>query len=174
MIEPGAVQDLVARWWWNYDEGNFDVLACCSPRTHTFRAAPTAAPPTTRNSSAADVTGRDAVMGWQTDHRLNSPYPLRHNGSNIHVVAENGEEASFRSYILVTAIEGGVVVQSTALVSGPFDGTERHCCLLNSRWCSTPTSPCCSVTADDRRLDPRYEGLLDVTRELSAQGYDAV
>ncbi len=26
MIEPAAVQDLVARWWWNYDEGNFDVL----------------------------------------------------------------------------------------------------------------------------------------------------
>jgi AcrR family transcriptional regulator len=30
------------------------------------------------------------------------------------------------------------------------------------------------VTADDRRLDPRYERLLDITRELSAQGYDAV
>ena len=57
-------------------------------------------------------------MGWQTDHRLNSPYPLRHNGSNVHVVAEDGEEPSFRSYILVTAIEGGVVVQSTALGSG--------------------------------------------------------
>ena len=27
MIEPSQVQDLVARWWWNYDEGNFDVLA---------------------------------------------------------------------------------------------------------------------------------------------------
>ena len=26
MIEAGAVQDLVARWWWNYDEGNFEVL----------------------------------------------------------------------------------------------------------------------------------------------------
>ena len=27
VIEPAAVQDLVGRWWWNYDEGNFDVLA---------------------------------------------------------------------------------------------------------------------------------------------------
>ena len=26
MIEPAELQDLVARWWWNYDEGNFDVL----------------------------------------------------------------------------------------------------------------------------------------------------
>ena len=57
-------------------------------------------------------------MAWQTDHRINSPYPLRHNGSNVHVVEKHGEEATFRSYILVTAIEGGVVVQSTALVSG--------------------------------------------------------
>ena len=26
MIAASDVQDLVARWWWNYDQGNFDVL----------------------------------------------------------------------------------------------------------------------------------------------------
>ena len=118
MIEPGAVQDLVARWWWNYDEGNFDVLASLLTEDAHFSCRTDSGTTDYEEFVRADVTGRDAVMGWQTDHRLNSPYPLRHNGSNIHVVAENGEEASFRSYILVTAIDGGVVVQSTALVSG--------------------------------------------------------
>ena len=27
MIATANVQDLVAQWWLNYDEGNFDVLA---------------------------------------------------------------------------------------------------------------------------------------------------
>jgi AcrR family transcriptional regulator len=30
------------------------------------------------------------------------------------------------------------------------------------------------VSADDRRSDPRYQRLIDATRELAAQGYDAV
>ena len=58
----------------------------------------------------ADYTGRDAVMAWQTDHRLHSPYPLRHNGTNVHIVSRDGDEAAFSSYILVTAIVGGVVM----------------------------------------------------------------
>ena len=32
MIQPAEVQDLVARWWWNYDEGNFDVLTIVAHR----------------------------------------------------------------------------------------------------------------------------------------------
>ena len=36
----------------------------------------------------------------------------------MHIVSRDGDEAAFASYILVTAIEGGVVMQSTALVSG--------------------------------------------------------
>jgi len=45
----------------------------------------------------ADVTGRDAVMGWQTDHRLNSPYPLRHNGSTTTIVQMIFQASSNRS-----------------------------------------------------------------------------
>jgi hypothetical protein len=108
MIEPAQMQDLVARWWWNYDEGNFDVLASLLSEGAHFSCRTDSGTTDYEEFVRADVTGRDAVMGWQTDHRLNSPYPLRHNGSNIHVVAESGEEASSRSYILVTAIEGGV------------------------------------------------------------------
>ena len=27
-------------------------------------------------------------MAWQTDHRVHSPYPLRHNGTNVHIVEQ--------------------------------------------------------------------------------------
>ena len=92
MIEPAQMQDLVARWWWNYDEGNFDVLASLLTEDAHFSCRTDSGTTDYEEFVRADVTGRDAVMAWQTDHRLNSPYPLRHNGSNVHVVAEAEKE----------------------------------------------------------------------------------
>ena len=62
--------------------------------------------------------GRDDVMAWQTQHRLDSPYPLRHNGTNVHIVERRGNEADFRSYIYVTQIVDGVSNLSTGIVTG--------------------------------------------------------
>ena len=57
-------------------------------------------------------------MAWQTEHRRNSPYPLRHNGTNVHVLQQRGTEASFASYIFVSQIVGGVAPLSTGIVNG--------------------------------------------------------
>src|SRR5262249_8443638 len=66
----------------------------------------------------ADHTGRDAVMAWQTEHRLHSPYPLRHHGTNVHIVEQRGDEVRFVSYIFVSQIAGGVAPVSSAIVNG--------------------------------------------------------
>jgi len=66
----------------------------------------------------SDLSGRAEVMAWQTDHRSNSPYPLRHNAANVHVVEDRGDEATFASYIFVTQIVDGVAPLSTAIVTG--------------------------------------------------------
>jgi len=117
VIDLAALADLLCRWWFNYDEGNFDVLAelltddvhfTCRTDTDTVAWA---------EFAKADVSGRDAVMRWQTEHRRNSPYPLRHHGTNVHIVEQRGSEATFASYIHVThvanetpvSIPGGVV-----------------------------------------------------------------
>ena len=118
MIDPAALADLLGKWWFNYDEGHFDVLAglltddvhfTCRTDTDTVAWA---------EFARADVSGRDAVMAWQTDHRLNSPYPLRHNGTNVHITDRCGDEASFSSYIFVSQIVGGVSPLSSAIVNG--------------------------------------------------------
>jgi hypothetical protein len=58
-------------------------------------------------------------MVWQTDHRINSPYPLRHNAANIHVVEQRDDESTFASYIFVTQIVDGAVANlSSAIVDG--------------------------------------------------------
>lgn len=118
MIEPAAVQDLVARWWWNYDEGNFDVLRALLTEDVHFSCRTDTGTTDYEEFVRADHSGRDAVMAWQTDHRRNSPYPLRHNGTNVHITEQRAGEARFASYIFVSQIVGGVSPLSTAIVNG--------------------------------------------------------
>ena len=118
MIDPAAVQDLVAKWWWNYDEGNFDVLADLLTEDAHFTCRTDSGTTDYEEFVRADYSGRDAVMAWQTDHRLNSPYPLRHNGTNVHIVEQRDNTARFSSYIFVSQIAGGVSPLSTAIVNG--------------------------------------------------------
>jgi hypothetical protein len=118
VIEPAALQDLVARWWWNYDEGNFAVLRELLADDVHFSCRTDSGATDYEEFVRADHHGRDAVMAWQTQHRLDSPYPLRHNGTNVHVVEQQGDEARFASYLFVSQIVGGVSPLSTAIVNG--------------------------------------------------------
>jgi hypothetical protein len=118
MIEPAAIQDLVSRWWFNYDEGNFKVLAELLTEDVHFSCRTDSGATDYEEFVRADYRGREAVMAWQTDHREHSPYPLRHNGTNVHVVEQRGNEATFSSYIFVSQIVGGVSPLSTAIVNG--------------------------------------------------------
>ena len=118
-IGPASVQELMGRWWFNYDEGNFTALAgILAPDVH-FACRTDTGTTEYEDFVRADLHGREAVMRWQETHRINSPYPLRHNGTNVHIVERRGAEASFASYILVTQIVDGQVSNlSTAIVNG--------------------------------------------------------
>jgi hypothetical protein len=117
VIEPADLQDLMGSWWFHYDEGDFDVLAGLLTEDCHFTVRTDTDTVAWAEFAKADVQGRDAVMAWQTQHRLDSPYPLRHHGSNLHVVENGDGEASFASYIHVThvvdempaPIPGGIV-----------------------------------------------------------------
>jgi hypothetical protein len=119
MITGAEVQDLVGKWWWNYDEGHFDVLTSLLTDDMHFSCRTDTGTTDYEEFVRADVRGRDAVMAWETDHRINSPYPLRHLGANVHVNAQRGNEADFSSYIFVTHItSAGVTNLSSAVVRG--------------------------------------------------------
>jgi len=99
-----AAHELINRWWFNYDEGRMDVLedlltedAHLSSRTETGQHP-------FEEFIRSDNHGRDEAMAWTKDHRKHSPYPLRHNGVNIHVTAERGDEIDLESYLFVTQI----------------------------------------------------------------------
>ena len=118
MIDPAPLADLLGKWWFNYDEGNFKVLDHLLTEDVHFSCRTDSGTTDYEEFVRADHRGRDEVMSWQTDHRLHSPYPLRHNGTNVHVVEQRGNEATFASYIFVSQIVGGVSPLSTGIVNG--------------------------------------------------------
>ena len=123
MIDSAALVDLVGKWWFNYDEGHFAALAglltddvrfTCRTDTDTVAWA---------DFARADLSGRDTVMAWQTEHRRNSPYPLRHHGTNLHIVDQRDREATFASYIHVTQVMNEAPV---SIPGGVVTGTVRQ------------------------------------------------
>ena len=122
-ITIGEVQELLGRWWWSYDDGRFDTLTELLAEDAHFVCRTDTGTTDYEEFVRADLRGRDAVMAWQTEHRMHSPYPLRHHGTNIHVTAHRGEEADFSSYIHVTHITPAGV---TNLPGGVVHGTVRR------------------------------------------------
>jgi len=122
MIGPAEVQNLIGCWWYNYDEGNFDELKKLLSDDAHFTCRTDSGTTEYEEFVRADIHGRDNVMAWQIDHRSNSGYPLRHNGTNIHIVG-NDDETVFNSYIFVTNITDG---RPFNISSGRFCGVIRR------------------------------------------------
>jgi hypothetical protein len=126
MIDPAATANLLSRWWFNYDEGNFDALSDLLTEDVHFTCRTDTDTVAWAEFARADTSGRDTVMHWQTEHRRASPYPLRHHGTNVHVADDRGDEATFASYIHVTQvmnespapIPGGIVTGTVRQVDG--------------------------------------------------------
>lgn len=108
-MELSTVQGLIARWWFHYDEALFDVWPDLVTNDVTFTCRSDTGATEYEEFIRADVQGRDDFLAWQRDHRSNSPYPLRHNGTNIHITRVTETDADFMSYLFVTQIVGGSV-----------------------------------------------------------------
>lgn len=122
MVNYADVADVLGRWWYNYDEGNFEVLHGLLTDDVHFTCRSATGTSAYEEFIRADVRGRDAVMAWQIDHRRGSPFPLRHNGTNVHIVERDSDSATFGSYIAVTHMVNGT---PALLPAGRVDGRVR-------------------------------------------------
>ena len=112
------VQGLIAEWWYAYDQGEFAAMAALLTEDVHFRCESDSGRTEYEEFIRCDIRGRDSVMQWQTEHRLGSPFPLRHNGTNIHLTRVGAAEAHFASYLFVTQIVAGKVSPSLETI-GP-------------------------------------------------------
>jgi hypothetical protein len=123
VISLDEVQNIIASWWFDYDQGRFDTFAGYFTADAHFSCRSDSGQTDFEEFVTADVSGRDEVVAWQIDHRSNSPYPLRHNGTNVHLTERDEQSAAFRSYIFVTQVVAGSVAP---LASGLCLGSVRY------------------------------------------------
>jgi SnoaL-like domain len=129
-----AAHEVIHRWWFNYDEGKLDVIArMLTADCHTSSRTELGQHPH-EEFIRGDNRGHDDVMAWTKKHRAGSPYPLRHNATNIHVVAERGDELTLDSYLFVTQIverkpsplSSGIVHWVLVLTKSGYRVREKH------------------------------------------------
>ena len=126
MPDLSAVQNLIAAWWFDYDQATFERWPDYFTADARFSCRSDSGQTSFEEFIRADISGRDAVLAWQIEHRSNSPYPLRHNATNVHLTRSGATDADFRSYLFVTQIVGGAVSNlSTGLCVGTVREEDR-------------------------------------------------
>ena len=98
------LQEFIGNFWYHYDEAHYDELAATYAKdVHYVTRSDSGASPFEELMSP-ELTGRDAVMEWLSEHRKQSPYPLRHHATNVHRTGTDGDVTRARFYILVNQI----------------------------------------------------------------------
>ncbi|HXS86347.1 MAG TPA: nuclear transport factor 2 family protein [Mycobacterium sp.] len=98
------LQEFIGSFWYHYDEAHYDELAASyAEDVHYLTRSDSGASPF-EDLMSPDLHGRDAVMEWLSDHRRQSPYPLRHHATNVHRTGTDGDVTYARFYILVNQI----------------------------------------------------------------------
>ncbi|MCV7092138.1 nuclear transport factor 2 family protein [Mycobacterium interjectum] len=103
-ISLPELQEFIARFWHDYDEAHYDELAVSyAEDVHYLTRSDSGASPFEELMSP-ELRGRDAVMEWMSEHRKQSPYPLRHHATNLHRTGVDGDVTRARFYIFVNQI----------------------------------------------------------------------
>jgi SnoaL-like domain len=98
------LQEFIATFWYRYDEAHYDELAASySEDVHYLTRSDSGSSPF-EDLMSPELHGRDAVMEWLSEHREQSPYPLRHHASNVHRTGTDGEVTRARFYIFVNQV----------------------------------------------------------------------
>ena len=123
-IALSELQELVAGFWCHYDAAHYDELAArYTEDVHYLTRSDTGASPFEELMSP-ELHGRQAVMDWLSEHRRQSPYPLRHHATNVHRTGVDGDVTYARFYIFVNQIANFVPF---AVSSGVVDvGVRRE------------------------------------------------
>jgi hypothetical protein len=103
-IALAELQEFIAGFWHHYDEAHYDELAAryADDVQYLTRSDSGASP--FEELMSPTLHGRDAVMDWLSEHREQSPYPLRHHATNVHRTGTDGDITRARFYLLVNQI----------------------------------------------------------------------
>lgn len=106
------VQEFIARFWYHYDQGQFDVLAgfIADEMEYVSRSDSGTCP--FEELLAAELHGGADTLAWLRQHRDENPYPLRHHATNVFRTGtesgSQGEVTKVRFYLYVNQVTNNV------------------------------------------------------------------
>lgn len=103
-ITLSELQEFIAGFWYDYDEANYDAIAAAHAENVRYRTRSDSGASPFEELMSPELHGRKAVIEWLSDHRKQSPYPLRHHATNIHRTGTEGDATRVRFYIFVNQI----------------------------------------------------------------------
>ncbi len=103
-ITLSELQEFIAGFWYHYDEAHYDELAASYSEDARYVSRSDSGASPFEELMSPKLRGRDAVMEWMSEHRKQSPYPLRHHATNVHRTGADGAITRARFYIFVNQI----------------------------------------------------------------------
>lgn len=102
------IQEFIARFWYHYDQGRFDVLATYVADEMQYLSRSDSGDCPFEELLAAELHGGPATLAWLSQHRDENPYPLRHHATNIFRTGGDGDVTSARFYLYVNQVTNNV------------------------------------------------------------------
>lgn len=102
------IQEFLARFWFTYDQGQFDVLATYIADDMQYLSRSDSGNCPFEELLAAEVHGGSETLAWLSKHRDENPYPLRHHATNIFRTGTDGEVTKVRFYLYVNQVTNNV------------------------------------------------------------------
>lgn len=103
-VTLSELQEFIGSFWYHYDEAHYDQLAARYAEDVQYLTRSDSGASPFEELMSPELHGRDAVMEWLSEHRKQSPYPLRHHATNVHRTGTHGDVTRARFYILVSQI----------------------------------------------------------------------
>ncbi|MGD1241853.1 nuclear transport factor 2 family protein [Mycobacterium seoulense] len=103
-ITLSQLQEFIGEFWYHYDEAHYDELAARYAQDVRYMTRSDSGASPFEELMSPELNGRDAVIQWLSQHRKQSPYPLRHHATNVHRTGADGDVTRARFYILVNQI----------------------------------------------------------------------
>ena len=107
-ITLSEVQEFIARFWYHYDQGQFDVLATFIADDMEYLSRSDSGNCPFEELLAAELHGGAETLAWLSKHRDENPYPLRHHATNIFRTHSDGDVTSVRFYLYVNQVTNNV------------------------------------------------------------------
>jgi hypothetical protein len=98
------LQEFIAEFWYHYDEAHYDELAARYAENVRYVTRSDSGTSPFEELMSPELHGRAAVMEWMSQHREQSPYPLRHHATNVYRTGTDGDVTRARFYIFVNQV----------------------------------------------------------------------